>query len=101
MPTQQQKEEVEVTSRRALALERALDHELPGSIEMGGSILIGLSIKYSVGDVLLTIRAINGKDSVVAFVGSDSLTNCVLKAVRDAQNDRLRWKADRYASADV
>lgn len=88
--------EMLVSSRKLEAVYRALDFELAGSIEAGGSILIGLSAKMSAWDCLLTIRAVQGGERVVCFVGSDSLANCFLKAVRDAQNDMLRWRADKF-----
>lgn len=89
--------EERATSQRKLeAVYRALEFELAGSVEAGGSILIGLSAKMSAWDCLLTLRAVQGGDKVVCFVGSDSLANCFLKAVRDAQQDMLRWKPDQY-----
>lgn len=88
--------ERKVSERKLVAVYRALDFELAGSIEAGGSILIGFSAKMSAWDCLLTIRAIQGGDRVVCFIGSDSLANCFLKAVRDAQQDMLRWRPDKF-----
>lgn len=83
--------------RRAVALSKALDFELAGSLEAAGTMLLGFSAKWDGWDCLITLRAVQGADRVVAFVGSDSLPNCLLKCVRDAQNDCLRWKKDGYA----
>ena len=85
-----------VSEAKLVAVYRALDFELAGSIEAGGSLLLGISAKMSAWDCLLTIRVDQGGSRMICFVGSDSLVNCLLKAVRDAQNDMLRWRADKF-----
>lgn len=88
--------EARVSQDKLVAVYRALDFELAGSIEAGGVEMLGISVKMSAWDCLMTIRAVQGGDPVVCFIGSDSLVNCFLKAVRDAQSDLLRWKEDRF-----
>lgn len=83
--------------KRQKALVRALEFELPGALETNGIMLLGLAIRYSAFDCLLTLKADIGGKTHVCFVGSDSIINCFLKATRDASNDGLRWREDRFA----
>lgn len=87
----------ERATRRRKALENALDYGLPGSIEAQGLVFMGFTVRWDSEDTLIVLKAIAGNEARVAFVGSDTLANCLLKCVRDAQNDRLRWQPDKYA----
>lgn len=83
--------------RRRKALENALENGLPDAIEATGMMFLGFTARYDVDNCLIVLKAQAGSKQQVAFVGSDSLVNCLLKCVRDAQNDRLRWQPDKYA----
>jgi len=88
-------------AKRRLALERALDYGIPGAIEMSGGTLLGFTVRYDSFDCLIVLKAAFGKDARVCFVGSDTLTNCILKCERDASHDRLKWVQDKYAKKDT
>ena len=96
MTTQLEAKLQEKAAKRRLALEKALEFELAGAVEMAGWEFLGFTVKYEDGDCLIVLKASSGVKSHVAFVGSDSIANGILKCVRDAQNDRLRWRLDRY-----
>lgn len=87
----------ERATRRRLALESALEYGLAGSIEATGLVFLGFTVRYDADDCLIVLKATTGDRQIVSFVGSDTLPNCILKCVRDAQNDRLRWRPDRFA----
>ena len=94
------KAEQRETARRD-ALVKALEFGIVGGLESQGIELLGFAIKYDAFNCLLTIKAIVGNTQSVAFVGSDSIINCFLKAHSCAQQDALKWRADRYHSSDV
>lgn len=88
--------EVRESARRD-ALVKALDFGIVGALSSQGIELLGLSIKYDAFNCLLTIRAAAAGEKKVAFVGSDSIINCFLKAESDASRNALKWKADSFA----
>lgn len=89
------KAEERETARRS-ALVKALDFGIVGGLESQGIELLGFAIKYDAFNCLLTIKAVVGGTRSVAFVGSDSIINCFLKAASDARNNALNWRADKY-----
>lgn len=91
----EQLKELRDTKRRD-ALIRALEYELPGSLEVKGITMIGFALKYDAYECLMTLKADVGGTRSVAFVGAGTPIDCILKAVQAATNDRLRWREDRY-----
>lgn len=89
------KSEEKIASRQA-ALVRAVEFELIGSLSHGGAALNGFSVKLRGYDCLLVLRAHVDDMNQVAFVSADDLGGCLIKAVRMALNDGLRWKEDAY-----
>lgn len=83
-------------TKRRVALVKALEFELPGSLETKGITLLGFAMKYDAYECLMTIKADVGGQRQVAFVGAGSPIDCILKAVQAAKADRLRWRDDRY-----
>lgn len=83
-------------TKRRDALVRALEFELPGSLENQGITLLGFALKYDAYECLMTIKADVGGVRHVAFIGAASPIDCILRAVQTAQNDRLRWREDKY-----
>lgn len=84
-------------TKRRDSLVKALEFDLAGSLEMQGIQLIGFAVKWDAYECLLTLKAEIGGDRQVAFVGSDSVMNAILKSVSQAKADRLRWRDDVYA----
>ena len=84
-------------ARKHHAVVRALEFELVGVIASKGGELLGFSVRIAEWETLMTLRAVIDGERQVAFVGSDDLVNCILKAVRAAQRDKLAWQADKYA----
>lgn len=78
------------------ALVKALAYGIHDALEYYGADLRGISIKYDEYNILLTVRAERGGIRAVCFVGSDSMTNALLKLYSDASNDALFWKPDQY-----
>ena len=79
------------------AVVRAIEYELEGSIGHAGGTLHGFSVSYRGTDTLLVLRATVAGRRQVAFVGSEDLSACLGKAVREAMADRLNWRVDRFA----
>lgn len=82
--------------RRDNAILLALDGGLVESVSSAGGVLSGFSVSLRGGDCLITIKALLAGRPQIAFVGAEDLTSCVLKVVREAKSDRLRWRDDQY-----
>jgi hypothetical protein len=87
--------EVRETSRRD-ELVKALEFGLAGAIANQGAKLQGFAIKYGDFDCLMTIKADFDSGRMIAFVGSDTIMNCLLRSYHAAARNELRWKADQY-----
>ncbi len=87
----------ERTKRMHLALVKALEYELVGAIAHSGGVLTGFSVKIDDFDTLMTLRAVVAGRPQIAFVGGDTLTSVILKVVREAYADKLRWREDQYS----
>lgn len=83
-------------SRRIRAGGQALDGGLNKALEYAGAELTGLAFKLRPGECLLVIKVILAGRCQVAFVGGEDVIGCVLKAQRDAGQDKLRWRPDKY-----
>lgn len=90
--------EARETGRRD-ALVKALEYGIVGSLESQGIELLGIAIKYDAFNCLLTVKAFFGGQQQVAFVGSDSIINCLLKLQSGARNDALKWRPDKYSKS--
>lgn len=91
--------EVEIERRESKkrdALVKALEFGLVGALEAQGIMLLGLALKFDGYDCLMTVKADVGGVRRVAFVGSDTIINCILKAEGAALNGGLRWRDDQY-----
>lgn len=81
---------------RRIALVKALEFNLVDALHNQGATLLGFAIRYDEFSCLMTLKVdINGV-RCVAFIGSDTIMNCVLKADSEAAANRLKWKADKY-----
>lgn len=96
---EQKVEERETAKRDQLV--KVLDYGLVGALESQGIELLGFAFKYDAWNCLMTIKATVSDTRSVAFVGSDTLINCILKAHSEARNSRLKWRADKYQSSDT
>lgn len=85
------------TARRD-QLVKVLEYGLVGALEAQGIELLGFAFKYDAFNCLMTIKAELGGTKNVAFIGSDSVINCFLKAYSEARNSRLRWRVDKYSA---
>lgn len=88
------------TATKHKALIKALEYELVGVLGNAGATLTGFSVKIDEWQCLLTLRAILNDQNVYAHVGGDTVISCILKAVRAAQYDKLRWKEDKFVRSD-
>lgn len=86
----------ERTARRNLALIRALEFELVGTLKTKGIDLLGFSLKIDPFECLMTLRANVDGGRQVAFIGSDGIPNTIIKAVIAAKRDQLVWREDKY-----
>lgn len=78
------------------ALVAAVEFELVGAIAHAGGMLVGLSVKYSEVDCLMTLRADLPAGRRIAFVGGATLADCFRRAVNEAYQDKLTWKVGQY-----
>lgn len=91
---EQQRETVQ--AKLDLALVAAVEFELEGAVAHAGGELVGLSLRITRTDVLMTLRAVLPGGRMVAFVGGATMPDCFRRAVNDAYQDRLRWRDDHF-----
>jgi len=84
------------SARRFKQVGRSLDGGLIEAVARGGGILRGFSARLGPHESLITLRAEFPGGAMVAFVGSSSIIEALLKADRDARTDKLRWRPDKY-----
>lgn len=100
MSRQLEQKQEERAAQRRLQLEKALEFELAGSIEASGYTFLGFTVRYRVDDAFIVLKATTGDKSYVSFIGSDTIANGLLKCVREAKQDTLRWKEDKYQKSN-
>lgn len=83
-------------AKRVSSLVRALEFGLAGAVSNQGMELRGIAIKYEDTNSLLTIKVEANGRMFVAFVGADSMMNCILTAEAKALGNTLQWRPDRY-----
>lgn len=84
------------SARRHQEIVIAVEYGLAAAVERSGGILTGFTIKYRVPDCIMVVKAVLAGRPQVAFVGSDDLGGCLVKAVRLGNSDKLIWRADQY-----
>ena len=82
-------------SRRML-LEKATSGGLEAAVERAGGQLTGVSIKLNSYDVLVTLRARFPGGRMVGFVGSTDLGTALIKAMKKAGRDEVKWRKDKW-----
>lgn len=87
--------EARETARRD-ALVKAIEFGIAGELGSQGIELLGFAFKFDAFTCLMTIKVDLGGARQIAFVGSDTVMNCILKAYGEARNHRLCWRADKY-----
>lgn len=88
-------------SAKQHTLVKALSFGIVDELEFSGIELLGFSFKYDAFNCLMTVKADIAGERQVAFVGSDTLINCILKTYSEARNGGLRWRADQYHDGKV
>jgi hypothetical protein len=91
-------EREEAQARLAARLLAVLSYDLEDVFRFEGSRLLGFSVKLGTADCLITVRALREGVPQVAFVGGETMPNTLLKVVRDAKADNLRWRDDKYST---
>lgn len=86
----------ERTATRHKKLIRAVEFELQGSISHVGGELHGVVITFRELEVFLTLKASFEGKNMVSFVSEEDLGSALLKCVRQAYQNSLRWKPDKY-----
>lgn len=82
--------------RRHLAIVAAVEYELVEAVSYAGGQLHGFSVKLSGGDCLITLRLnLAGKEQI-SFVGGADLGSCLIKAVRLARADELKYRPSKF-----
>ncbi len=70
---------------------------LEAGVQRAGGELLGFSVSYRVGDVLMTLRVQMPAGRMVGFVGATDLPGVFIKAARETAADQVRWKQDHYS----
>lgn len=86
-------------SKRDRALVQAIEYELVDAVASAGAILDGFSVRLGGNDVLVTLRGELAGRRQVCFVGGESLSDSLRKVVREAKQDKLVWRADKFGPA--
>lgn len=90
----------EQDTRKRDALYQALEYSLAGALEHQGIIMRGFSINYDPFSCCLVLKGIRGRKWTVAFIYSDTMTNCLLRAASDAARGTLSWGKDKYQPSE-
>lgn len=83
-------------TKRRNKLVKGLEFSLHGALQFQGAELRGFSIRYGDFDCLLTLKASFEGKWHVANISSDTMMNCLLKVIADAERGRLNWRPDKY-----
>jgi hypothetical protein len=83
-------------AKRVKAITAAVEYELYDAISHSGGELTGLAFKFRQGDVLMVLKVVLAGRDQVAFVGAEDMGGCLIKGVREARKDGLRWREDLY-----
>lgn len=97
MSRQLEKDNERREASRRLKVVHAMDYGLERAIQGAGRAFYGFTYRHRPGDTLLVLKASKDGTREVAFVGSSSLSEAILKAVREAATEDLVWKMDSYA----
>jgi hypothetical protein len=93
----QQKQE-EALARRNKQILLSIEGGLSDALARAGAVLLGFSVKHGDLDCLITLRVELAGRRQIAYVGSSTLGDCLVKAMREARSDKLRWKDDRFCA---
>lgn len=83
-------------SNRNRRIVEAVEYALSDAVERSGGELTGLAVKLHKGDCMLVVKVVLAGKNQVAFVGAEDFGGALLKAVREGNSDRLRWRLDKY-----
>lgn len=83
-------------AKRSKAIVECVEFGLEQAIHRAGAELVGLAVKFRPGECLVVVKVVLAGRQQVAFVGADDFGSALLKAVREARRDKLRWREDKY-----
>lgn len=83
-------------ARRGKRIIEAVEYALEKAVGHSGAELTGLAVKLHEGDCMLVIKGHLGGRAQVCFVGAEDFGSALLKAVREGNRDKLRWRDDAY-----
>lgn len=74
----------------------ALETGVQDALSHAGADLVGLAVKFNGGDVLMTVKVVLAGRRQIAFVGAEDWPGAIRKLCREANADKLTWRADKY-----
>lgn len=95
-----QAREARETTRR-IKLVKAVEYNLVDALYNQGADLRGLAIRYRETDCLLTLKVDIDGVRHVAFISSDTIMNCIIRADSAAASNSLKWSKDKYFNNNV
>jgi len=69
-------------------------------VHEAGGVFLGFSLRSTMADSLLVIRAEFPAGRMVAFVGAGSGAHCLSRAHKDMRNGSLKWRLDRFHNGE-
>jgi len=84
-------------ARQDAAVVAAVNFGIVNAVQLNGRELLGFSVRLEEWETLITLRAAEGGERLVAFVGAETLPGALLKVVREGKRDKLVWRADEWA----
>lgn len=96
MTRQLEQEREDRQKKRDNAVLLALEGGLAADVGHAGGELEGFSVRLNGGDCLITIRANVAGRRQICFVGAETLVDALLKSCREARQDKLKWRPDKY-----
>lgn len=69
---------------------------LAEALERAGGVLTAINFKFDGAGCLIVIKAKFPKGDMVSFVWADDIPAGMVRAMKDAAGDSLRWREDRW-----
>jgi hypothetical protein len=90
----------ERATKRRGAILKAIEYELEEAVSRAGAELHGFAVNLRPGEALLVLKVTLAGRRQVAFIGAETAGDALVKAVREARRDRLRWREDKYGGGE-
>lgn len=97
MSRQLEQRREDAQKKRDQKILQAVEYGIVDDVGRAGGVFTGFGLRYGPAECLVTVRATVAGRQQIAFVGAEDLGGCLIKLCRLARQDKLVWRADKYA----